>query len=514
MSTEEEKTLINPFVFPSEVSFYFILMIIAICAPALSLAFSFTKFFIYPSIEIPSSWHFLITIPFFSFILLPLLTMAFYYRDVKHKIRKYCANRFDEKYPEMFKLIDHECQKMGIKNPTLCYVDNDELNALAFGTRNRPYMLISRGLCKSVTTFPAVAETILDHELAHLKNKDLIQHEIAEALWKSFALVSTASSIFVLAAGYDSIRFWLTLTVFIYFIPFLIIFYLNNIIQRWREIYADVRTIAIQNTSRHLITALRLLHSIPRSDLTTKLLSPFILTPIIRIKFLKQDVFKQVVERGTICAALSIGSWLSAIFSLIVLWDIAGSTQLYLFVGFTWIAVTFFLITVVLLPYWAYTAKQIKNNRQHLINAFFTPFKISLILMAPTIAVLLIIAGEFDFLVYLFILTYVFLLIHQLSFHLILSFALLKAKTKIFLSEAILLLFPLAFSLYLLNLTDYFFYLSVIIIIVIWVGTLSILVIRHSKCPRCGKNVEIFGLFKCPFCLNKLNEDFLIYLKN
>ncbi|MGB9622295.1 MAG: hypothetical protein ACPL07_00480 [Candidatus Bathyarchaeia archaeon] len=96
----ESRRVINPFVFPSELSFYFILIIITIFAPAFTLAFSALRDLLDPSFQLSMSLHSLIWLPVITIILLPFLIIFFYKRNVENKIRKYGKNKVEDKYPE------------------------------------------------------------------------------------------------------------------------------------------------------------------------------------------------------------------------------------------------------------------------------------------------------------------------------------------------------------------------------------------------------------------------------
>lgn len=499
-----EKTIVNPFIFPSELKFYFILLLFSASAPVFSFSLSI--------LEMPPFLYHFTLFPIFTFLLLPFLVFQYYNRSIKYKVRKYSENKLSEKYPDIFNLISKSSRQMKVKVPECLYVDSDELNALAFGSEKKPYLLVSTGLCKKFRVFPNLVETVLVHELSHIKNRDLKQHEIAESLWKSFILIAVIGSLgSLLSTRFEDIRIWLVLVILFYLVPALTVFYLNNMIQRWREIYADARTIAFQRTYKNLVAVLRLFYPLSGLGLK-KLFSPFILTPIKRIKILKEDIFKHVIERGTICTFISVISLFSTIFSTVFLWNLIGGINLYLSIVFIWTLSTFFLVSIVLLPYWTYSLKKIKSIYQYAINAFFTPLKVSIILTIPQLLLPILTQWALlpEWFIYFFLMCFFFLFAHQLAYHIILSLIPLKIKTKIILSESILFIFPVALLNYILNLADIVY---AVVIAVIFVSILLILAARYAKCPYCGKDIRLFGLFKCPYCSHKLNEEFLISLQ-
>lgn len=509
---KESKILVNPFLFPSELSFYFVLLLISVSAPAFSLCFSTLE---HPRfVQMLSPSYLPIYFPLLTFIFLPILTFFFYIKGMRDKIQKYGKNELNRRCPEVLGLITHLCQRMQIKAPNSLYLDTEDLQAVVFGSEKRPYVLVSRGLCEKFKTFPDLVEVVLTHELSHIKNRDLRQHAVSESLWKSFAVIALLGSICgLLFTGHENIYAWARLTILFYLVPCLVVFYLNNAIQRWREIYADVRTIAFQESDRNLVTLLRLFYPISRSSLTAKLFSPFILTPSKRIRIIREDVFKHIVERGTICAAVSIFSLSAVLLSFISLQDITGPAQLYA-IGVVWFSANVLLYFIVLLPYWIYSSKEVKNSRHHAFKLFVTPFKISLILTIPIMLVQWLRGSEFYLLISFLTLIYLLLVIHQLLFQFILSFvsSKIRARNKILLSETILLLPLVGPYLYLLNSSEA---LLVSVISLVLMGVLLFFAeSKFSKCPYCGRDIELFSLFRCAHCLHRLNDEFLIFLRD
>jgi len=520
--------LVNPFIFPSELTFYFILMLVSLSAPAFSLAFSIIMFFTHPSFSLQFSFYSLVVFPLLTLVLLPFLTFFFYNRGIKTKIKKYGKNRLEDRYPEILKLLSRLCQQMQLKTPNSFYIDNEQLNALAFGSREQAYVLISSGLCEKLGLFPNLVETVLAHELSHLKNRDVVPHELAESLWRSFAIVTAISSICGLTANvtnYDQLFGWSMLVLFIYLVPFSVIFYLNNVIERWREIYADVRTTFLQGSNINLINSIRLFSPMSKSSSREKLFSPFVLTPGKRLKIIQQDVFQHIVERGMIGAVIAAISWFSVLFSvtfLFSLWNVVGG------VPSEWVTVVWFLIvhsifSVMCLPFWALSLKRIQNTSQYFLDIFMTPLKVNIILGSPVILMLLLtgqmtsqLTSSFEPSFYFFVITYVFLLAHRLIFHFILSFVSLNVsiRTKVLFSELVLFIFPMGLSLYFLDLVEPLYAYAGAISILILLPILLFLVKKYSKCPYCHKDVKLSSLLKCTNCSNSFNQELFVTLKN
>ncbi|MEM5853691.1 MAG: M48 family metalloprotease [Candidatus Aenigmatarchaeota archaeon] len=508
MTVVTRRVLVNPFIFPSELKFYFVLMVIIVISPALSLAFSIGNFLLQPYPFQHAFYFYLMVIPLFTFILLPYLTFVLYTRNVKSKLQ-YCRDKIEDVYPHVSKLIKDLCSEMKVQIPISFYVDDPGVNAIAFGFRKKPFLLVSSGLCEKLETFPKLVETVVIHELSHIKNNDIFFHEIAESLWKAFAIVGLLSSIYGLVVYREEILGWLFLVLVIYVFPLVVVFYLNNVIQKWREVYADMRTISIQGTDAHILTFLRIVFPPSNSDLFHRMLSPFTLTNIKRIQTIQDGVFKHIVERGLICSGISILTLFSSILFAVFLGGVVRIPELPFVLMLLWCLLFLFLFSVTALPYWTYKSLESENVRTALLQIFIVPLKGALVAVAPIILILSIFSVS-EMQVYLFLFVYIFLAAHFIIFRLILSItsAKIEAKNKILLSESILILLPIQMTIAFSGLIELLH--GSIVLVVILITILLAAAVKYSKCPHCGKDIRQFSLFECPYCLNMLNRDFLI----
>lgn len=442
---------------------------------------------------------------------LPFLVWFFYTKQIKTKTSKYETNKVAKVYPDVYMLIKEICSKIRVKIPIALYFKNEALDAMIIGSRRKSYLLISTGLCEKYRYFPKLIETILLHEISHLKNGDLEYHGISESLWRAF-LLSGLISISLNSLMIRNTLQWTYLVVFTNLIPSLNLFYLNNMIQRLREIYADVRTVMIQGTRKNLMDTLRLLYPVTKTSLFWKILSPFILTVKNRIKILQEDVFKHVLERGVICSVINIATSMMSIVGLIFAWHVVEIN--FDLLAFIWLLITFITISITLIPYWTYSLKSIGNKYQHLFITFINPFKASLTLLLPFL-ILFFITPQLNLLVQFIILSYLFLLVHQLLFNFILSLTSLRTSPKsiVLFSELLLLIFPITFLFHLLNLSYIEIFLVSGVVTLSVAIILLLLTLKYSKCPYCNKRTEIYSPFQCIHCSQYLNESFLILLK-
>jgi len=445
-------------------------------------------------------------------LFLPFLVWLFYIRQIKSETSKYETNKVEVRYPDVYILIKKICSKIGVKIPIVLYFENEMLNAIIIGSRRKSYLLISTSLCEKYKYFPKLTETILLHEMSHLKNGDLEFHGIAESLWKAF-LLSGLTGILLNSLMIRDALPRIYLFVFTYLIPSLNLFYLNNMIKRWREIYADVRTIIIQGTRRNLMNTLRLFYPVTKSSSFWKILSPFTLTVEKRIKILQEDIFKHVLERGIICSVMNTAASMMSIVGLIFAWHTVEIN--FDLLAFIWLLITYFNISITLIPYWTYSLKNIINKYQHLFITFINPFKASLTLLLPFI-ILFFITPQLQLLVHLILLSYLFLLVHQLLFNIILTLTSLRASPKsiVFFSELLLLIFPITFLFHIMNLNDIEVFLISLALALSTAVILILLTLKYGKCPYCGKRTEIYRPFQCIYCSQYLNEAFLIHLND
>jgi Zn-dependent protease with chaperone function len=502
--SQKPNVRVNPFVFPSELTFYFILMVILSSMPTISVAFSM--------VNLSAINHFESVLRLLAPIILFFLTFCFYFTSIKGKIRKYNRYKLQEKCPEIYDLITSLCRKYEIKMPEAFWYDSERFDATVFGFKNHYYLVISSAICEKFKVFPDMVQTIILHELSHLKNKDVVQHELAESLWKSFGILALINIAYGSIIYYEWIRSWLIFSALVYLLPSLVIFYLNNAIQRWREIYADIRTIIIQGTDRNLITLLRFLHPIIGATLPKRILSPFTLS-FKRVKMISEDPNKHIVERGAICVILSLISRLAILYSMIFLWPFIESLEILEMITIVWLLETYLLFSITLLPYWTFIFKSSTDVFHFILKIFTAPLKISVILTTPLLMFFTIFFSyPFEISVYLFTITYLFLLIHEFTFQLALSCIQLSSRTKILLAEAVLLIFPIMLTLYYLNLANYYY--AILICVFFVCVFLLLLSIKYSKCPYCGKDIKILGLFRCKNCMSKFNKDFLIFLSS
>jgi heat shock protein HtpX len=77
-----------------------------------------------------------------------------------------------EEAPQLYNCLENLCISRGLPTPALEIIDTPGLNAFASGIRQSDYTItVTRGLIDTLT--PAELETVLGHELTHIRNKDV-----------------------------------------------------------------------------------------------------------------------------------------------------------------------------------------------------------------------------------------------------------------------------------------------------------------------------------------------------
>jgi len=309
----------------------------------------------------------------------------------------------------------------------------------------------------------------------------------------------------------------------LFILPSAVLFYLNNAITRWREVYADIRTVAFQRTDRYLLTLFRFIYPIKGESLTTRLLSPFILTVDERIRVLREGPFNRLIERISLCVAITAASIvvnMFAFYSPSYPWPSMDIVTL------LWACVHMALTSIMALPHWLLFISKMENKRECIMSIFLNPLKLLAVIGAPFLVLVLTVILPvalyypwlmdyriFEYFFIGFILGgYAFLFLQELVFWGILCIVGLsiRARTKVLLSEAPLLFMVFIFTLsYVLKFDAFPFFLATGLTLSLFLGIFNF---RYSKCPYCSSDIDLHQVLQCPNCLHRLNEEFMIYL--
>ena len=116
---------------------------------------------------------------------------------------------------------------------------NVRLSAFAFGRPGRRFVAVSGGAAVAAVRKPAAFDSVILHELAHIKNRDIDQAYLAVAIWRAFVVAALLPMavllIFTSVLGEPQQLIWRVA------VMALIVYSLRNAILRSREFDADAR---------------------------------------------------------------------------------------------------------------------------------------------------------------------------------------------------------------------------------------------------------------------------------
>ena len=111
-----------------------------------------------------------------------LLNWVMYFFSDKLVLKMYGAKPITrEQAPELYDLVDRLRQRAGLPMPAVAIAEHDQPNAFATGRNpERAVVAVTSGLLKAVPTDEV--EGVIAHELAHIKNRDMLITTVAAGL--------------------------------------------------------------------------------------------------------------------------------------------------------------------------------------------------------------------------------------------------------------------------------------------------------------------------------------------
>jgi Zn-dependent protease with chaperone function len=154
--------------------------------------------------------------------------------------------------PEVVAYLTNLCREIGLTRPPVFVWDplNPAVSGLAFGRWGRYYVALSGGLVTRFYTDLPAFRAILLHELAHLKNADVDKSYFSVAIWPAFLLFVIVPYLIIMVGlgNYD------ILPSIVWYVATLaaLVYLLRAAVLRSREFYADVRASTWDETSEAL----------------------------------------------------------------------------------------------------------------------------------------------------------------------------------------------------------------------------------------------------------------------
>lgn len=178
-------------------------------------------------------------------------------------MRLYQATRIAPDDSQLSSLVDVLAYRAGLaRRPDLYVIPSATLNAFAAGSRKHSAIAVTEGLLRRLS----LAETagVLAHEMAHIRNNDLLVLGLADVMTRLLQLMSYVAlglavfNAFALLAGEDTVSWWAVLI--LYLAPALSsLFQLR--LSRAREFEADRQAVVLTGDPKALASALRRLET-------------------------------------------------------------------------------------------------------------------------------------------------------------------------------------------------------------------------------------------------------------
>lgn len=215
----------------------------------------------YDTIETVNT-RFLNTIPFVAIGVGIWFVIAFFSHSaiIKKATGSRALERKDNK--RVYNLVENLCISIGMKTPKINIIEDDSLNAFASGINNRTYTVsLSRGIINKLND--EELESVIAHEITHIKNKDVrllivsivfvgIFAFLSEMLVRSFIYGGGRSSGKSKKDGNAAMLIALALALFGYLVATLFRFALS----RKREYMADAGAVELTKNPEAMAMAL------------------------------------------------------------------------------------------------------------------------------------------------------------------------------------------------------------------------------------------------------------------
>ncbi len=184
------------------------------------------------------------------------MNCASYWFSDKIVLRMYKAEEVGpEEEPELYEMVDRLRQRANLPMPAVYVIPSDQPNAFATG-RNPSHaaVAITNGIVRLLNNDEL--EGVIGHELAHIKNRDILTSTIAATIASSITLLARFGRVFT--GGRD--RGNATVSLLMFFLAPLAAFLIQMAISRSREYVADHDGAIIAQNPRALANALGRLH--------------------------------------------------------------------------------------------------------------------------------------------------------------------------------------------------------------------------------------------------------------
>ncbi len=184
--------------------------------------------------------------------------IAYYYSDKLVIASTRAISISKRQAPEIYKIVGNLCKTNNLAMPKIYYIDEDAMNAFATGRDEKhASVVVTRGLIEKLTE--KEVESVIAHEIAHIKNSDMKILAIATALAGIISIIADMywrASIVNTAADQDRSGAMAMVGMVFALIAPISASLVKLAVSRKREYAADALGARMVGRSKHLISAL------------------------------------------------------------------------------------------------------------------------------------------------------------------------------------------------------------------------------------------------------------------
>lgn len=192
-----------------------------------------------------------------AFFVAVALNFGSYWFSDRIVLKMYKAKEVDQhEAPQLYRMVDRLRQQAGLPMPKVYVIPNDQPNAFATGRNpSNAAVAVTNGIVRILS--PQELEGVIAHELAHIKNRDILTSTIAATLAAAITLLAR----FGMFAGGDRDRGSLVTNLLMIFLAPLAAMLIQMAISRAREFAADKTGAEICGNPQWLASALQRLQA-------------------------------------------------------------------------------------------------------------------------------------------------------------------------------------------------------------------------------------------------------------
>ena len=124
------------------------------------------------------------------------MNVFMYYNSSKMVLRMYGAQVIDESQaPDLYRMVDRLRQRAGLPMPTVAVAPHEQPNAFATGRNpENAVVCVTEGILRLVS--PAELEGVIAHELAHIKNRDMLLQTVTATMAGAIGMIANFGMFF------------------------------------------------------------------------------------------------------------------------------------------------------------------------------------------------------------------------------------------------------------------------------------------------------------------------------